>query len=161
MVLDVMHRYFDGERSAGVLLAALGVMALGFSWWLRAGGGALRAMMFPVALVGALQLAVGVGLAAKTGAQVAALEQGFSTGDGSAARAAERARMERVQRNFVIIKRVWTALALVALGLAMLGGRDARVAVGIGLAVQMSVMLAFDVFAEARGAAYLAWLRAG
>lgn len=158
--LDPLHHYFAGERSAGVLLAALGVAALAFAWWLRADGGPFRAMLYPLAVVGLLQLAVGVGLAVKTGPQVATLERAFAD-DGAAARAAERARMDGVQRNFVVIEVVEAVLVLAGLALAMLGRRDALVAVGMGLAIHGAVMLAFDLFAEKRGAAYHAWLRPG
>jgi hypothetical protein len=155
---DAMHQYFNGERSAGVLLAALGLAALAFSAWLRADGGAMRAMLYPLALVGVLQLAVGVGLAAKTGAQVAAIEQATRV-DGPAARARETDRMARVQQNFVVIELVEVAIVLGGLAMTMLSRRYTLAAIGLGLLIQGSVMLAFDVFADRRGALYYAWLR--
>jgi hypothetical protein len=42
-----------------------------------------------------------------------------------------------------------------------LRGRPAAVGVGLGLALQGAVMLAFDVFAEKRGELYVSWLRGG
>jgi hypothetical protein len=69
--------------------------------------------------------------------------------------------MDGVQRNFVVIEVVEAVLVLAGLALAMLGRRDALVAVGMGLAIHGAVMLAFDLFAEKRGAAYHAWLRPG
>ncbi len=160
MPSDALHQYFAGERDGGVLLAALGVAALAFAWWLRADGGAFRSMLYPLAIVGLLELAVGVGLAAKAGPQVARLEQAFAA-DAIAARATEGARMAEVQRNFVRIKLVETTLVLAALAMVMLGRREVLIAVGMGLALQGAVMLSFDVFAERRGVAYSVWLRAG
>lgn len=158
--MDALHQYFDGERSAGWLLAALGALALGFSWWLRASGTPLRAMLYPLAIVGAIELAVGVGLALKTPPQVAALDQRFAAAPADA-RAAERTRMEKVQRNFVVIKWVEVAAVLAGLALVMFGRGEARVGVGMGMVIQGGVMLAFDVFAEQRGALYLSWLLRG
>jgi len=142
-----------------MLLAGLGVAALAFAWWLRSDGGPLRAMLYPLAIVGLLQLAIGVGLAGRTGSQVTRLERSFAS-DAASARAGERERMAGVQRNFVIIKVVETVIVLAGLAMAMLARRDAIVAVGLGLAIQGSVMLAFDAFAESRGALYDAWRRA-
>jgi hypothetical protein len=159
MPTDALHQYFAGERSAGMLIAGLGVAALAFAWWLRSDGGPFRAMLFPLAIVGLLQLAIGVGLAGRTASQVTRLERSFAS-DASSARAGERERMARVQRNFVIIKVVETVLVVAGLAMVMLSRRDALVAVGMGLAIQGAVMLAFDVFAEGRGALYEAWLRA-
>jgi hypothetical protein len=54
-------------------------------------------------------------------------------------------------------------LALIAVGVALLfalSRRPLAVGVGMGLLVEAAVMLAFDVFAEQRGAEYLDYLRA-
>lgn len=155
---DAMHQYFQGERSGGLLLAALGLAALAFSAWLRTDGGSLRAMLYPLALVGVLQLAIGVGLAAKSGPQVARLEQA-TRADAPAALARETARMARVQANFLVIEFVESALVLGGLAMVMLSRRQAVAAVGLGILLQGSVMLAFDVFADRRGAIYYDSLR--
>lgn len=158
--MEPLHQYFAGERAAGWFLAAFSVLPIGFSWWLRAAGHPLRSMLYPLAIIGALQLAIGVGLAMKTPAQVSTLEQRLASSP-SEARAAETARMEKVQRNFVTIEWVEVALALVGMALVITRGSEARQAVGAGIAIQATVMLAFDIFAEQRGALYLAWLRSG
>lgn len=152
--------YFDGEKSAGLVLAVVGVMALAWgALVLRGGAGDLRGVLWPVMLVGALQVAVGAGLFARTDAQVATLRAQLDR-EPSAFFAAERPRMERVQRNFVWVERVELALLVVGVVLA-LAGKGAPVAwgVGTGMVVQASVMLAFDLLAERRGAAWLDALR--
>jgi hypothetical protein len=70
--------------------------------------------------------------------------------------------MARVQRNFRYVELVEAVLPLGSLALVLgLRERPAWVGVGLGLLVQAGVMLAFDVFAEARGAVYYAWLQRG
>ena len=98
---------------------------------------------------------MGAGLYARTDAQVATLRAQLDR-EPSAFFAAERPRMERVQRNFVWVERVELALLVVGVVLA-LAGKGAPVAwgVGTGMVVQASVMLAFDLLAERRGAAWL------
>lgn len=162
--MDALHTYFDGERQAGLGAALLGLIACGFSAWLWSTTSAFRAMLVPVALIGLIQLGIGVGLWVKTPAQVAALEAGLAQPEAAArtARSTELVRMERVMKNFLVIKAV--ELLLIAVGVGLIFGLRQRgwaVGVGMGLLVQAAVMLAFDVFAEARGEPYLAWLRGG
>jgi hypothetical protein len=150
---DTLVNYFQGEKNAGIFLAVMSLAALGWAFYARSDAD-LRGMFWPVALVGFLQLAIGVGLAAKTPAQVGALEaQLASTPD--AFYAAERPRMERVQRNFLVIEVV--EVALIAAGLALALVMKSRLAwwgVGMGVVLQASVMLVFDLMAERRGEVY-------
>jgi len=158
--MSALATYFQGERTAGWFLLALGVCGLGFGLWLHRGGGALRAMLWPMALVGALQIAVGLGLALKTPSQVATLEASLAA-DPVAARSHERARMEAVMARFRTILWVELAVILVGLALTLQHDRPSWQSLGAGLVVQGGVMLAFDLFAQQRGVPYLAWLRVG
>lgn len=148
--------YFQGEKSAGLVLAVIGVMALAWGGLiLRGGAGDLRGVLWPVMLIGALQLAIGVGLYARTDRQVAALQAQLAR-EPAVFFAAETPRMQKVQRNFVWIEVVEVALFVVGVGLAM-GMKSSPVpwGVGTGLALQAGVMFAFDLLAERRGAAWL------
>ncbi len=152
--------YFEGEKSAGLVLAVVGALALAWGGLvLRGGAGDLRGALWPVMLVGVLQLAVGVGLYARTDAQVAGLRAQHAR-EPAAFFAAETARMEKVQRSFVAIE--WVELALLVVGVALALGRKGSTTawgVGTGMVVQAAVMLAFDLVAERRGAAWLEALR--
>lgn len=163
--MEPLHQYFLGERLAGLCAAALGLGALVFTLWLFRSVSPFRAMMGPLGLVGLLQLGVGIGLYFKTPPQLAGVEAGLTQADPAArtaAHAKETARMDRVQKNFVIIKIVWIALIVLGLGLSVFGAsRSTLAGVGLGLLIQGSVMLAFDMFAEARGTTYFAWLQSG
>jgi hypothetical protein len=161
--MEPLQIYFLGERQAGLCAAALGLASLAFAFFLFRSVSPFRAMLIPLGVVGLLQLGVGVGLYLKTPAQVATLEQGLSQAASRVeTHAKETARMQRVQANFVTLKLAWIALIAVGLGLVLLGrGKPATVGIGLGILLQAAVMLAFDLFAEARGADYLRWLSAG
>lgn len=148
--------YFEGEKYGGAVLALLGAAAL--TWGaivLRRGAGDLRGVLWPVMLVGALELAVGAGLYARTDAQVATLLAQHTREPADFLRD-EGARMVKVQRNFVWIERVEVLLLLVGVALALTQKGSPTVwGVGTGLVMQAAVMLAFDLLAERRGAAWL------
>jgi hypothetical protein len=162
--MEALHTYFSAERQGGLVAALLGVAAFVFSGWLASTSSAFRAMVIPLALIGLVQLGIGVTLWVRTPMQVSTLVAGLS-GEPTAARSArgaEISRMERVMKSFVIFKSVELLLIAVGLGLIFLARqRGWAVGLGMGLLVQAAVMLAFDVFAEARAEIYLTWLRAG
>jgi hypothetical protein len=156
--MEPLVRYFEGEKQAALCAVALGLSSIGFAVWLFRGSSPFRAMLYPLALVGLLQLAVGIGLYARTPGQVAALDAGMAS-DKPKTTADETERMRRVMRSFGFLKLVW--VALIAAGAAMVmaaRSRPAVVGVGMALLVEAAVMLAFDVFAERRGAEYVQFL---
>lgn len=159
--MEPLIRYFEGERQAGLLCAALGAASLGAALWAWRHGDAFRWAMVPLLAVGLVQLGVGVGLTLRTPPQVAALERDLASGaaDAPAARARELARMERVSKSFRLIEAAEVAL-LVAGAVVTLALRERATWVGIAMAlcIEAAVMLAFDVFAEERAHAYLRWL---
>jgi hypothetical protein len=78
----------------------------------------------------------------------------------TAARAAELARMERVNRSFKWVEVLEAVLIVGALVMVFaFRERPSVTAIGLGLLVQAAMMLAFDVFAEHRAHAYTSWLR--
>ncbi len=159
-IREVISVYFEGEKAAGLTLAVVGLVAVAWAALVRRGGD-WRGMFWPLVVMGALQLAVGVGLYAKTDRQVEGLHaqlasnpQGFY--------AAEVPRMERVQRNFPIIEVVEIAMLVAGVALAMASkGRLTGWGVGMGITLQAAVMLVFDLLAERRGAVYLEALLRG
>lgn len=155
---DALTTYFDGEKSAGLVLAGVGALASAWAFAVRRGYSDAAGMFWPVVLVGVLQLAVGVGLYARTGSQVAALHAQMERST-TEMLSTERPRMEKVQRNFVVIEVVELVLILVGAALALgFKGAPYRAEVGMGLVLQGAVMLVFDLLAERRGALYLAAL---
>lgn len=157
-LIDSLTTYFDGEKSAGLVLVGMGAIACAWAVVVRRGLSDAAGMFWPVVIIGALQLAIGVGLAARTPSQVAGLRATMERSQ-TELLAAETPRMEKVQRNFVVIEVVEVVLMVAGVALALgFKGTPYRSEVGMGLALQATVMLVFDLLAERRGALYLAAL---
>lgn len=155
---DALTTYFDSEKSAGLVLVGVGAIACAWAAVVRRGFSDAAGMFWPLVIIGVLQLAIGAGLAARTPSQVAGLRATMERSQPELL-AAETPRMEKVQRNFVGIEVVEAVLLAVGVALALgFKGTPYLSEVGMGLALQATVMLVFDLLAERRGALYLAAL---
>jgi hypothetical protein len=158
---DAMTIYFNGEKNAGLFLAVIGIaVVIGATVLLRARPD-YRSFAITLGLVALVEIAIGAGLYLKTDPQVGRLRAHL---DSNAATfyADEGARMTRVQRNFAVIEYVEVALILVS-AIVAVARKDSHVLTGValGLLINASVLLAFDLLAERRGAVYLTVLEAG
>ena len=73
----------------------------------------------------------------------------------------ELPRMEKVQKNFVVLEIVWIAMIVVGAIVAWRMKENSAVCgVALGILINASVLLAFDIVAERRGSTYLAALKA-
>ncbi len=153
---EAIAAYFGGEKSGGLVLAIAGAVMLVTAIVFFPAKFELRSFAITAGVWSLLQLGIGIGLFVKTDSQVAALQ----AAERAAMVATEVPRMEKVQRNFVIIEVVWVVMII---GGALIGWRmkENVTASGIALAfvINAGVLLAFDVVAERRGATYLAQLR--
>ena len=158
---DALLLYFGGEKHAGLLAAAAGIAAIGVAAILLAPRHELRAFATTLGIIGLLEVGIGVGLYLKTGPQIDRLAAQLAADPPRLLRE-EGARMEKVQRNFVVLESLWIAL-LGGGAVAAVAWKQRPTAGGIALAlvVQAGFFLAFDVVAERRGAVYLARLKAG
>lgn len=152
---DAIAVYFGGEREAGLMLAVLGVMNVVCAGLLFAPRFGLRGLALTLVVWAVLQLAVGLGLYFRTGPQVSRLSEQLAS-QSAQFHAGETARMEKVQRNFVIIEYVWASLVILACAAALWWKNNPAISgVALGVLVNASVMLAFDTIAERRGQAYV------
>jgi hypothetical protein len=154
-----LTNYFTAEKNGAWLLVVLAIVGFAFSAYLWFNRSAFLAMVWPLILVGLLVGAVGVGVGLRTPAQVAALERSLETARAETV-AAEIKRMDRVNRNFRIVKIV--EIALVAAGLLLiifLPIPGTWSSVGMGLVLVASVVLVFDTFAHYRAEVYVKWLQ--
>jgi hypothetical protein len=157
--LAALVRYFQAEKQAGALCLALGVVALAVSIAVWRSGWVFRAIVFPLGLVGVLQVGIGATLLLRTDRQVAGLARAFEESPEEAARI-ELARMARVNASFRLIEIF--EIVLLAAGVVLAMGFRARpvlVGVGMGLVLQAGAMLVFDVIAEQRAHVYVDWLK--
>lgn len=154
-MLDTLTAYFHGEKQGAIALMILGGAALTAAIVLVATRSDYRAMAIPLGLIALLQIAIGIGLYARTDPQVASLV-GQATADAPAMIAAELARMTKVMASFGVIKIIELVIFAIGVGLTYaFAHRPAIHAIGIGLIIQAAVMLAFDLTAERRAAPYV------
>jgi len=160
MVTSVeLAEYFTAERQGGFVLVALALLSFGFAAFLWFARSTFLAMAWPLVILGAFQIVVGLTVALRTPGQVASLQQGFRAAPAATA-SAETQRMSRVNRNFRIVKAVEVVVIVVGLLLAVLLPHPSTwAAVGLGLLVEAAVLLAFDAFAHQRALVYTQWLQ--
>jgi hypothetical protein len=160
MVPQQLIEYFQGEKNAALFVsgvATVTMVAAAALWPARFG---LRSMSVTLGVLALVLLAVGVGLYFKTDPQVDRLLAQLGS-DAPAFYAAETARMEKVQRNFVIIE--WVEIVVIVVGAIAAIALKARPGVGgvaMALVAVFAFLLAFDIVAERRGAVYLRALAA-
>ena len=147
--------YFAAEKTEALIFIFIGNAALITSALLLEFMPTLRGMIAPLAIIAVIQLVVGGTVAMRTEEQVAALRGQLASAPAEF-KVAESARMQRVMDNFGLYKQI--EVALLAAGIILFRTRrrgDPWQSAGIGLALQSAVMLVLDLFAEARGSAYL------
>ena len=150
--------YFSGEKRESLLflLAGPGAMAGAAALW--RGGGPWRGMIAPLALVGAIQIAVGGSVFLRTDRQVSDLSARLPE-DARGLRADETARMAAVMRSFKVYKAVEVAILAAGVLLALIFPYGSALhAAGAGCLLQGGLTLVLDLLAEGRGHDYVAAL---
>jgi len=152
---EVMLAYFAGEKQAALALLAAGTLALAAAALLLLPRWGLRSLVVTLGVFALVLLAIGVGLYLRTGPQVDQLQQQLASAAASFF-SEETARMQRVQRNFVVIELAELGVIIVSAALAIgLKERPGVVGVALGLLINATFLLCFDLVAERRGAVYL------
>lgn len=156
-----MREYFSGETRESFVFMAAGAASLGAAVPLFLEHGTVgRPMSVPLAVMGVVELVLGVGLFARTPRQVAALSEQLGGAPG-AYKEEESRRMAGVMRGFQLYRLVELTLATTGAFMAGIGYvREAPTVcgVGLGLLVEAVTLLALDFFAEERGRKYSALL---
>jgi hypothetical protein len=157
--MNELHLYFSAERQAGVVAVLLGALSLAAALYLWSARSPFGAATWPLILIGAVELGLGGALIVRTPAQVRRLDAAFASSPQAAA-GEESRRMARVNRAFRVI--MAGELALITLGASLTFFLRMRnemwSGIGMGLLLQASVLLVFDVIAERRAHAYSQWL---
>jgi hypothetical protein len=157
-VKATMASYFFAEKWEGLAFVLVGIAAMALTVALFRGP--YRGMGIPLVLVGLLQIGVGGAVFRRSDAQLAELTTQLESAP-AIFQSREAARMEKVMTNFRLYKMVEICIFVLGVGLTFLfPHRDLLFAAGIGCVAQGAFMLVLDLFAEHRGAVYLAAVRA-
>lgn len=154
-------KYFNGEKAESYLFILVGVIALAIalyvifvlktSFW--------RGVAIPFFIVGLLEFVVGYTILTRTPQDIIRVEN-IMGHEQHKIKTEEIPRMEKVLSNFVIFR--YVEIVLIVLGiLFMYSSKNDTLwkGVGLGLFIQVSIVLGLDFFAERRGSMYMSYLK--
>lgn len=157
-----VHKYFIGEKQESLLFLIIGiaavVAAIVLFFFIKTNPSLYKGMAIPLFVIGLIQLAVGYTVYARSDKQRMDVAYLLGTEPVQYAKSTELPRMEKVMKNFVIYR--WVEIALILAGVILIflfrsnPDRSLLFGLGIMLAIQASIMLGADSFAEKRGDLY-------
>ncbi len=156
---DALVSYFTGEKQGGLWFLGTGIVALAAGGWAYRHPAWYRAILYPLLIVGVIQVGAGLVLQLRTDSQVARLEKQLSENP-TGYKAEESSRLEKTLLGFRIFKICWLLLIAAGVFLAYRSPAESpRLAMGIGLIAQGAAMLVLDLFAESRAQIYVEAIR--
>jgi hypothetical protein len=161
-LVDVMTTYLRGEKlEALVFILPLGLAAIVFGAWLLTDAKEpfARGVAWPCVVLGLALTVTGATVGFRTPAQVERLTAAFIA-EPEAARAAEIARMKKVDAAWPVYLMAWAVFAIAGLALRFGLKHDLAQGVGTALVFFAGVGLLIDGFAERRARPYVEALTA-
>ncbi|TAE31152.1 MAG: hypothetical protein EAZ92_03130 [Candidatus Kapaibacterium sp.] len=150
-----LTRYFLAEKYESCIFVLVGILAIAVSIWLLVQQHTFKSMSYPLIAVGLIQIIVGGSVYLRSDTQIVTLAAQVQSAP-QAYKADEIKRMDVVNKNFKTYKVIEIALLALGIGLIYAFPRhDTWYFLGVGLIIQSSFMLVFDLFAEHRAYAYL------
>ncbi|MCU0438136.1 MAG: hypothetical protein MUC49_09475 [Raineya sp.] len=159
-----IQTYFVAEKAESVIFMLVGIIAIigaliGLFYLKKP---MWSGMAIPLILIACIQITVGATVYFRTDSQVKTLTNMYKDLPQKYVKE-ELTRMKIVNRNFDIYKYVEIALLVIGLALIMIEmfwmqDKPFWLGIGIGLALQSSIMLVADFFAETRADVYTAQL---
>ncbi|MBS1492780.1 MAG: hypothetical protein JST55_04700 [Bacteroidetes bacterium] len=156
----MIKNYFDAEKFESLFFVAVGIIAVLISiwFWIKLKDSFYSGMAIPLVLLALIQITVGMNVYFRSPKDIVRVES-YLTNDKSKITDTEIPRMNTVMKNFVIYRYIEILLLIAGLVLFFMFSQNIFIkGIGAGLAVQSSLMLMLDFFAEKRGAEYLSYL---
>ena len=159
-----MQTYFSAEKAESLIFVLVGIIAIIVAlvgiFYLKKP--IWTGMAIPLILIALIQITVGASVYLRTDRQVKTLINMYKDLPQKYVKE-ELNRMRIVNRNFDIYKYIEIALLVLGLGLILwelflANDKPFWLGIGIGLALQSSIMLVADFFAETRADVYTAQL---
>lgn len=155
----MIETYFNTERAAGLLFTLIGLLAIGVAIWGWRHGPFWRGAAWPLAAVALLQISVGLTYWWRSPGDLQRVQH-IVTQEQLRIAGEEVPRMQAVVKSYAISLRIEIAVLAAGLALFILATRgSAWQGAGLGLAVQVGLVLLLDSLAERRARAYLEWLQ--
>ncbi len=154
---SAMQDYFNGEKTGGYILVALGIGGIATGTYLVKDKCEVRkGLSYPLLAFGTLHVLAGVYIGMSSDSRIDKFG-GEIDRDGQAWVERERERMDGVKTQFTVLKLVEVGLVAGGATMAYLGWKHRRgrlEGAGIGIAVEAAITLGFDLWASHRANGY-------
>ncbi len=160
MNTDSVQKYFQAEQNESLLFIFMGGLAILVSiyFYTKVKTPLTSGMALSLILIAIIQLIVGSSVYIRSPKDILRVEKIIQE-DPSRIKNEEIPRMIVVMKNFSYYKYLEIAFILISVGFILgFKEREFLLGFGMGLLLQSSIMLVLDLFAEARGLAYLTFL---
>lgn len=157
-----IYKYFIAEKQESLLFLIVGIvavlLAVVFWFFIKSNPSFFKGAAIPLLAIGLIQVVVGYTVYSRTDKQKANIAYNIGMEPVNYVKQTEQPRMKTVLKNFVIYR--WVEIAFIITGLVLIflfrsnPDRYFWYGFGIGLAIQATIMLGADYFAEKRGKVY-------
>lgn len=157
-----IYKYFTGEKQESLLFLIIGIaavlIAVVFWFFIKSNPSFFKGAAIPLLVIGLIQIIVGYSVYARTDRQKATIAYNIGMGPVAFVKQTELPRMKKVMQSFVIYR--WVEIAFIITGLVLIflfrlnADKTFWYGLGVALAIQATIMLGADYFAEQRGEGY-------
>lgn len=161
--MSAITEYFAGERLQCLIGIAISILSIAFALYflLQVKTEFYKGMAWPFIIISILLLTICIGVVWRTPRDIERVTS-YAIHDKAKISAEEIPRMQKVVRNFKIIKVVEVSLLLIGIGLVLFAtvkGNALLKGIGLGMVIQSAIMFGFDYFADARARVYFEFLQ--
>ena len=157
-----IYKYFIAEKQESLLFLIIGIaaiiLALVFFFFIKTNPSFFKGAAMPLLAIGLIQCVVGYTVYARTDKQKMDIAYNIGVEPASYTKQVELPRMKTVMKSFVIYR--WVEITFIITGLVLIflfrsnPDKTFWYGLGITLAIQATLMLGADFFAEQRGGVY-------
>jgi multidrug transporter EmrE-like cation transporter len=158
--MEQVTKYFDAEKFESIFFISAGIIAIILAFYLIF---VLKkpfqnGIAYSIAAIALIQIVVGTSVFFRSPKDIVRVNHLIQT-DLKKILSEEIPRMEVVMKNFALYKYIEIGLIVAGIGLLVLSRNEIINGVGLGLAIQSSIMLLLDYIAAGRGDVYLKFLQ--
>jgi multidrug transporter EmrE-like cation transporter len=158
--MEQVTKYFDAEKFESIFFISAGIIAIILAFYLIF---VLKkpfqnGIAYSIAAIALIQIVVGTSVFFRSPKDIVRVNHLIQT-DLKKILSEEIPRMEVVMKNFALYKYIEIGLIVAGIGLLVLSINEIINGVGLGLAIQSSIMLLLDYIAAGRGDVYLKFLQ--
>lgn len=158
--MNSVIKYFNGEKAESYVFIIIGVIAFAMAsyFYFALKTSFWKGVAIPFIVVACLEFVVGYTIVTRSPKDIVRVET-FIQQKSQDIKSLEIPRMEKVMSNFVIFRYVEIGLIILGIMLMYSSLNDTFWrGLGLGLFIQVSIVLILDFFAERRGYVYLEFL---